>query len=83
MTKQTVDKKILTDVQVVEGAWRLIRSTNVKESLPPRHTLSDIWRASQQVQAVGMRFLDEYGERLEALDVTAWRELQSWKDSPI
>ena len=53
MPKAT-EKIELTDAQVVKNAWRLIRSTDVKDSLPPRHTLSDIWRASRQVQNLGL-----------------------------
>ena len=82
MPNKTVDKA-LTDVQVVDAAWRLIRMTNVKEALPPRHSLSDIWRASKHVQDLGFKFLDQYGSRLQKLDKTAFKELESWKDSPL
>ena len=46
--------------QIVDAAWRLIRMTNVKEALPPRNSLSDIWRASKHVQDLGFKFLDQY-----------------------
>ena len=82
MPKATETKE-LTDAQVVKNAWRLIRSTDVKESLPPRHTLSDIWRASKHLQGLGIRFLEIHGDRLKTLDSTAYRELQEWKNSPI
>ena len=82
MSNVTEDKA-LTDVQVVNGAWRLIRMTNVQEALPPRHSLSDIWHASKAVQDLGFKFLDQYGERLKALDTPAYMELESWRNAPL
>ena len=82
MPKAT-EKIELTDAQVVKNAWRLIRSTDVKDSLPPRHTLSDIWRASRQVQNLGLPLLETHGERLKRLDSSPYLELESWKNSAI
>ena len=75
--------KTLTDAQVVEGAWKLIRKNDLKDSLPARYTLLDLYRASQQLQQVAARFFDAYGERLEKLDQLAHRELLQWKRRPI
>ena len=80
---QAIEKIELTDAQVVKNAWRLIRSTDVKDSLPPRHTLSDIWRASRQVQNLGLLFLETHGERLKRLDSSPYLQLESWKSSAI
>ena len=75
--------KTLTDAQVVEGAWKLIRKNDLKDSLPARYTLLDLYRASQQLQQVAARFFDAYGERLEKLDQLAHRELLKGKRRPI
>ena len=75
--------KTLTDAQIVDGAWKLIRKADLKDSLPPRYTLLDMYRASQQLQEVAARFFDAYGERLEKLDQLAHRELLEWKRRPI
>ena len=52
--------KTLADAQVVEGAWKLIRKNDLKDSLPARYTLLDLYRASQQLQQVVARFFDAY-----------------------
>jgi len=80
---QAIEKIELTDAQIVKNAWRLIRSTDVKDSLPPRHTLSDIWRASRQVQNLGLLLLETHGERLKRLDSSPYLQLESWKSSAI
>jgi hypothetical protein len=83
MTEKATVTKTLSDVQVVRSAWKLIKSTDVKDSLPPRHTLRDIWMASRKLQALGLRFLEAYGDRLKDLDQQAHRELISWKENQL
>lgn len=72
------EPKELTDLQLVEAARKLIRSTDVKEQLPARHTLSDLWASHQAVQAATHAFFEKYGDRLKTLDPVAWRDLDSW-----
>lgn len=83
MAEKATVTKTLSDIQVVQAAWKLIKSTDVKDSLPPRHTLQDIWMASRKLQTLGLRFFDAYGDRLEKLDCTAYRELISWKENQV
>lgn len=83
MPEKATVTKTLSDIQVVQAAWKLIKSTDVKDSLPPRHTLRDIWMASRKLQTLGLRFLDAYGDRLEQLDHTAHRELLSWEENQL
>ena len=80
MTEKVKVTKAMSDIQVVQSAWRLIKSTDVKDSLPPRHTLRDIWLASRKLQTLGLHFLDAYGDRLKDLDSAAFRELNTWKE---
>lgn len=71
--------KTLTDAQVVQKAWGLIRTTNIKEHLPVRYTIQQLMAASDRLSDLGIRFLEKYGKRLKALDSSAWTELNSWK----
>ena len=83
MPEKATVTKTLSDIQVVQAAWKLIKSTDVKDSLPPRHTLRDIWMASKKLQTLGLRFFETYGDRLERLDQQAYRELQSWENNQL
>ena len=70
----------LTDSQVIDKAWKLISHSDVKSKLPPRYTLRQLHEASTQVMTLGAQFIERYGDRLEKLDSTAWRELKSWQE---
>ena len=83
MNAKATVTKALSDAQVIDAAWKLIRNTNVIESLPPRHTLVDIWKASKALQDLGLRFLDAYGDRLKRLDCAAYNELTNWKNTQL
>ena len=68
----------LTDLEVVTAAEGLMRDTNVKDNLPPRHTLRDLWLAEKQMHSIAKRFMEKYGERLQGLDPLTYNGLQAW-----
>ena len=70
----------LTDAQVVKGAWRLINQTSDGHSLPPGHSLADAWQEAKSLQLLGIRYLEQYGERLAELDKVAHTALKAWDD---
>ena len=74
MTSATVT---LTDAELCRKAWGLIRNTSLKQNLPARHDLNDLLQACLKFDDVVKRFLQKYGDRLELLDPTAYRDLIS------
>lgn len=77
---KTIHNVSLTDAQVIEKAWKIIRHSNVKEKLPARYTLRQLHEASLKIQQLGAQFVDRYGDRLKKLDQAAWNELNDWKE---
>ncbi len=75
--------KAMTDVQILETAEKLIKSSDVKTALPPNHTLADLWRSARVVQTAGIAFIQQYGERLRVLDPVLWRDLAEWENLAI
>lgn len=75
--------KDYTDAQLVARAYKLLNADNLKEKLPPNHTLIHLWQASKLLRETGVAFVDEQGERLKALDRMAYTALAQWRELSI
>ena len=73
----------MTDLQLIEAAEKLVKSSDVKQHLGPNHSLAELWKAAKVVQLAGIALVEQHGDRLSKLEPVLYRDLAGWKDLAI
>lgn len=69
----------MTDYEPVEAAERLIYKSDLKQPLPPHHTLMELADTSEAVTLLAKIFFKKNRDRLKSLAPTLYRELETWE----